>query len=72
MNIVELKLQIGAAIVDYLDGLQAPDSDKCKVVARETLLLAAMAHVAHGGSDAVFMAMAMSALEGAQMAAPKQ
>ena len=72
MSLCELKLQIGDAIMVYLDGLQASEPDKCKEIARETLLLAAMAHVAHDGSDEAFMRMARSALEGAQMASPKQ
>jgi hypothetical protein len=72
MSLGELKLQIGDAIMVYLDGLQTSESDKCKEIARETLLLAAMAHVAHDGSNEAFMRMARGALEGAQMARLKQ
>lgn len=72
MSLSELKQQIGDAIMVYLNGLQASEPDGCKQIARETLLLAAMAHVAHEGSDEAFMRMARSALEGAQMAKLKQ
>jgi hypothetical protein len=72
MSLDELKLHLSIAIDVYLDGLQVSDPDKCKEIARETMLLAALAHVAHNGSDEAFMRMAQSALEGAQMASPKQ
>lgn len=72
MTNLDLRQQISAAIEHYCDNTEKPDSLKCAEVTSEAMLLAAFSHVASGGSDISFLRMALRALEGAQMASPKQ